>query len=137
MDLTPSTLTSYLPTEVDLLSMLQFILIFAAAALLLGIFGRVILGKLSDLNHAVSSAMGIFCIYAVTIVVYIFNPGDLADFLSPLPFVSFSGEYMTLFSFQSAEFTAICSQLLSMVILAFLVNLLDSWIPEEERIKVW
>lgn len=137
MDFTISDLAAYLPVEVDLAEMLQFILIFAVGSLVMGFLGRVALGKRSDLNHAVSSAMGILFIYAVTIVVYAFNPKDLARFLSPLPFVNFSGEYLYVFSFLEADLPAICSQILSMVILAFLVNLLDSLIPKGKGIVSW
>lgn len=137
MQNTFSALTSYIPAEVDLASMLKFILIFAAFSLLAGFIGRFALGKRSGLNHAVSSAVGILFIYAVTIVVYTFNPGELARFLSPLPFVSFSGEYLTIFSFRDAELTAICAQVLSMVILAFLVNLLDTFIPKGKKLLSW
>jgi len=126
-----------LPADLDFLSALKFIAFFAGAMLLIGGAGRMILGKRSGLNHAISSAMGILCIYALTIVVYTFNPYGLSKWLSPLPFVDFQGETLKIFSFATAEFSAICSQVLSMVILAFLVNLLDSLLPKGEKILVW
>ena len=91
MQATLSDLAAFLPAEVNLFSMLKFILFFAAATVLIGLVGRFALGKRSGLNHAVSSAMGILFIYAVTIVIYTFNPYELSRFLSPLPFVTFSG----------------------------------------------
>lgn len=126
-----------IPAEVDLGSVLPFILVFAAASLILGVLGRVILGKRSSLNHSVSAAMGILLIYVVTVVIYTFKPTNLTELLSPLPFVNFTGEYMVLFPFRSAEFPIICAQVLSMVILAFLVNLLDSLIPKGESVIGW
>lgn len=132
-----SDLTALIPVQVDLISMLKFILIFAAGSILIGLFGRVVLGRRSNLNHSVSSAMGILFIYALTIVVYTFNPYNLSAFLSPLPFVTFSGEYLTLFSFHGTPLPEICSQVLSMVILAFLVNLLDTVLPKGKKIVGW
>lgn len=132
-----SNIASYAPAEVDLMAMLKFIVIFAVGSMLVSLLGRVVLGKRSSLNHAVSSAMGILFIYAVTIVVYTFNPGNLSKFLSPLPFVSFSGDYLYLLPFLDAELPMICSQVLSMVILAFLVNLLDTFVPKGKKILSW
>jgi len=108
---------SYIPTEISLGSTVQFMLFFAAASLILGFMGRVFLGKRSSLNHSLSAAMGILFIYAVAIVVYTFKPWSLDALLSPLPIV--------------------CSEILSLVILAFLVNLLDTLIPRGNSALGW
>ena len=79
-----------IPAEVDFLSMMQFLLLFAAGSMILSLLGRVVLGKRSSLNHSVSSAMGI-----------------------------------------------LCHEILSLVILAFLVNLLDTFIPQGESVLGW
>lgn len=134
---TLSNITSYIPADLDFLSALKFIAIFAAAVLLIGAAGRMILGKRSGLNHSVSSAMGILCIYALTIVVYTFNPWDMSKFLTPLPFVTFDNDVLYLFSFANMEITDICTQILSMIILAFLVNLLDGFLPKGEKLLTW
>ena len=69
MQATLSDLAAFLPAEVNLFSMLKFILFFAAATVLIGLVGRFALGKRSGLNHAVSSAMGILfiCFWASVI----------------------------------------------------------------------
>lgn len=132
-----SEITAFIPDNVDWIEAAKLFGIFAVVSLILGFIGRATLGKRSSLNHAVSSAMGILFIYALTVVVYTFDPADMSRFLSPLPFVSFSGDTLTVFTFGGAEFPRICSQLLSMVILAFLVNLLDSLIPKGRKIIGW
>jgi hypothetical protein len=63
--------------------------------------------------------------------------GELAHFITPLPFVDISGNKLLLFSFVGAPYTAICSEVLSMLILAFLVNLADRWIPRGKNILTW
>ena len=125
------------PSGQDLWAMVEVAGAFFLGCLILGVIGRFALGKRSNLNHAVSSAMGIVLIYAVTITLYSFNPGDLAAYLTALPYVTFSRETMSLFNFSGASIPTICSQVLSMVILAFLVNLLDTLIPKGKKIIIW
>ena len=137
MENTIANHASYIPADIELASMLKFIVIFAFLSVFVGLLGRVVFGTRSGLNHAMSSVMGILFIYALTIVIYTFNPKNLAQYLAPLPFVSFSGEKLYIFSFLNSGFPEICSQVLSMVILAFLVNLLDTLIPKGKKITGW
>lgn len=132
-----SAAVSYIPAEIDIMSMLQFVLVFAACSLVMGVLGRVVLGKRSSLNHALSSAMGILFIYAVTIVIYTFKPWNLTQYLSPLPFVMFLENHLVILPFQGAALPEICHEVLSLIILAFLVNLLDSFIPKGKSIPGW
>ena len=135
----PSTeeLAELVPADVEPMSMLKFIGIFAAVSILVSLLGRVIFGKRSNLNHSLSSAMGIFFILAVSTLIYVFDPRCLAQYLSPLPYVAFSGDYLVLFSFTGNGFAAICDEVLSMIILAFLVNLLDTFIPKGKNVLTW
>lgn len=135
----PSTeeLAELVPADVEPMSMLKFIGIFAAVSILVSLLGRVIFGKRSNLNHSLSSAMGIFFILAVSTLIYVFDPRSLAQYLSPLPYVAFSGDYLVLFSFTGNGFASICDEVLSMIILAFLVNLLDTFIPKGKNVLTW
>lgn len=128
---------SYIPAEIDFSTMMKFVLFFAACSLVLSVLGRVVLGKRSRLNHSMSSAMGILFIYAITIVVYTFQPWNLIEYLSPLPFMVFAGDYMMVIPFQEAVISVICHEVLSLVILAFLVNLLDTFIPKGNGLVSW
>lgn len=117
----------------------QFIraaLLLAVTSLLLGVIGRFIFGKRSTLNHAVSSAIGILFVYAATVALYSAG-ADFHAFIAPLPFVDMAGDKMTLFVFQGADYTIVCSQLLSMIILAFLANLMDSWVSRGKNLFTW
>ena len=129
--------SSYLPTQIDWVAAAEFMLYFGAASLILGILSRMVLGKRSSLNHSLSSAMGILFIYAVTIVVYTFKPWNLEQLLSPLPFVTFAGDYLIVLPITDSQFPALCTQVLSMVILAFLLNLLDTFVPRGESAVSW
>jgi hypothetical protein len=81
--------------------------------------------------------MGILFIYAVTIVVYTFKPWSLELLLSPLPFVTFAGDFLILLPIFDTAFPMLCSQILSLVILSFLVNLTDSFMPKGKTVPGW
>jgi hypothetical protein len=115
---------------------LKAALILAVSCILLGSIGRFVFGKRSALNHAVSSAIGILFIYAATIVLYSMGARYQA-FIAPLPFVTISGSQMQLFSFFGSDYTVICTQLLSMIILAFLANLFDGILPKGKKLIGW
>lgn len=129
--------SSYVPAEIDLMSAALFMVYFAAAVLVMGVLSRAVLGRRSSLNHSLSTVMGILFVYAVTVVVYTFKPWNLEALLSPLPFVTFSGDYLIVLPIADAQFPALCTQVLSLVILAFLVNLIDSLMPRGGGIFSW
>lgn len=126
-----------IPADVDILSVLKLIGILAAVSVLLGVLGRLAFGKASSLSRSVSAAVGILFLYVLTVIIYTFKPWNLDSFLSPLPFVTFQEQYLILLPFRGASFPVLCDRILSMVILAFLVNLLDSIIPKGESVAGW
>ncbi len=111
-------------------------LIMAVGSLLLGFIGRYVFGKHSLLNHSVSAAIGILFVYAATIVFTCAGPAYSA-FVAPLPFVTIHDSSMTIFSFANADYTVICAQVLSMIILAFLANLAETWLPRGKNLFTW
>lgn len=132
-----SELPAYIPADIDFLSAIKFAAVLAFGVLFVGLLARVVIGKKSSLNHSVSAAMGILFMYAVSIVVYTFDPYDLAQYLSPLPFATFREQTLQIFTFTGAAIPEICREVLSMVILGFLVNLLDTFIPKGKKIFSW
>ena len=128
---------SYLPAEIDFMTVAQFLLYFAAASLVLGGISRVVLGKRSSLNHSLSSVMAVLFIYTVTVVIYTFRPWSLELLLSPLPFATFSDHYLIIHPILDLQFTALCTELLSLLILCFLINLVDTLLPEGEGFLAW
>lgn len=128
---------SFVPLDLSLIQIAKFILIFAAGSLILSVLGRFILGKRSSLNHSLSSVMAILFIYVLTIIVYTFQPGNLGHYLSPLPFVTFFNDYMVVMPIVGISPTVLAQELLRLIILAFLVNLLDTFIPQGESVLGW
>lgn len=128
---------TYLPTELDIKSASLFILYFGFAALVLGIFGRIALGKHSSLNQSLSSAIGIALVYAVMVVLYTFRHWNLEALLSPLPFVTFAGDYLIVLPITDTLFPALCTEILSLIILSFLYNLIDTILPRGKSFFGW
>jgi len=74
----------------------------------------------------------------LALTVIIKSVGVQYDWLtSPLPFVEITKDTLYLFDFRCADYTTICSQVLSMIILSFLVNLADRWLPNGKNILTW
>lgn len=100
-----------------------------------GIF-RLCFGKGSLLNAAISSSIAILSIYAINVLIYSFG-SKLQILFDPLPFVSVSEDYLTVFPIFDASFPAICKEIVDMMILAYLMNLLETWLPKGEKIWSW
>ena len=129
-------LATITPVDFDALSFFKMIVIASIACFLLGLIMRLIFGKRSGLNHSICSAIGILMIYIVSIALFCLgSPYD--QFMTPLPFVSFAGEYMSIFVLEGAGTSAICAELIRMMLLAFLVNLIDSLVPRGKKFFGW
>lgn len=111
-------------------------LILLIGTILISVFGRFIFGKRSALNNAASSAFGIIFIYAISVVLRSLG-SQYSGLLTPLPFVSIQGDTLTFFNFIGAHYTSICAEVLNMIVLAFLVNLADGWLPRGKNIFIW
>ncbi len=113
----------------------------AALILLLGVLAislviRFIFGKRSTIQAAVCSVIGILFIYAVTIVLHSCG-ARFEAFVAPLPFISLSGDFLTVFSIQGSFYADVCTQILSAVVLAFLMNVVDAWMPKGKKPFRW
>ena len=127
---------SLVPENFDLQTFAVTGLTLIVAFLVLGCIGRLFFGKRSVLNQSVSSAIGILFIYVLTVVIHSYGV-NLNFLVAPLPFVTISGDYMSVFSFAAADYVQICGQLLNMIILAFLVNLVNGWMPKGKKLLGW
>lgn len=110
--------------------------VLLAGILIFGMLGRFVFKKKSTLSIAVSSAIGILFIYTLTVILRSAGT-EFSQFVVPLPFVTLSDNNLILFSFKGADYTVICSQVLSMIILSFLVNLVDNWLPRGKHLIGW
>ena len=115
---------------------LRAAVLLTIGSILLGALGRFVFGKRSVLHCSISSAIGIIFIYVATVALQCYGT-DLQGMLAPLPFMELKDQAIHFFSFQNAEITVICTQVLSIVILAFLVNILDSILPRGKNFFLW
>ena len=122
--------------EPDSLTFLKDMAIVCAALLVLSFLGRMIFGKRSGLNHAISSAIGILAVYILGVFLY-GTSSTLSGLLSSLPFVAVRDNMLALFSFTDAQWPEISAMLVRMIMLAFLVNLLDTLLPRGKNFFMW
>jgi len=121
---------------VDFLSFLKLAGILLLGALLVCSISRFIFKKQTLLCSAVSSSITIVFIYVVMVLILTVVT-ELRFLVTPLPFVSISAETISFFRFDDTGYTVIAAELLSMIILAFLVGLVDSWLPKGKNILSW
>lgn len=119
----------------DLYQFLIIAAVFLVVTIVLGAVGRFIFGAKSSLGIAVSSTFGIIFIYLISAMISM-GGAELSKIVAPLPYVSVVGDTLHFQVFQGG-FSAICSELLSMVILSFLVNLADWLLPRGKNLFVW
>ena len=122
--------------NLDLPAILKTGGILLSGILAFSLCGRFVFGRKSVMNAAVSSSIAVLFIYAITAVLCSIG-GELTVFATPLPFVDMSANHLNLFSFKGADYTIIASQLTSMIMLSFLINLADSWFPCGQHLFSW
>jgi hypothetical protein len=126
-----------LPEELVFTGPQAFLLRFCMAILVFSIIRKLFFAKRINLQHSVVSALGILMMYAACIMIYIFDPIGLKRYLVPLPFITMGEEQMNIFSFGQALDSEIFIQLLSMLLLAFLVNQIYHFEPKEVKFLGW
>lgn len=100
-----------------------------------GIF-RLSFGKGSLLNSSISSAIAILCIYVIDVLIFSYG-SELQFLFSPLPFVSISEEYLTIFPIMDASLQEICKEIVNLLVLSFVMNLLEMWLPKGKKVLSW
>lgn len=129
--------SSYLPASLGISSIVQLSLFAIGLLLALGIVFRIFFGKHCNANQAVSASVGILFIYALTIFIYSVNPFNFAQYLSPLPFALFRRDILIVVPFSGTEYPFLCTQILSLIILSFIVHVLDFLLPTGKSLWTW
>lgn len=121
---------------IDILSLLKLAGIVLLSAVLISAVCRFIFRKQTMLGSAVSSSIAIIFIYVVMVLIMTVIT-QLRFLVTPLPFASISQQSIRFFSFDGAGYAQIASEILSMIILAFLVNMVDGWMPKSNNLLKW
>ena len=114
----------------------KFLGILIFGILLISSLTRFLFGKKAQINLAVTSAMEILCVYIINTVVFSLGL-QFQQFLTPLPFVALVEDYLLIYPILSAAFSDICQHIVKLLIIAFLVNLLNEFIPKGKRVFSW
>lgn len=120
---------------IDLWELLITAAVLLVGSILFSAMGRFVFGKKSTFNVAVSSAIGIVFIYLAFVLMNL-GGEKFQVLLAPLPFVSIENNTL-YFQVLQGHYAQICSNILSMIILSFLVNLADRWLPAGKNLFTW
>lgn len=116
------------------------ILLFAGVivcCLGLGLLFRLFFGKNCTVNRSISGFLGILFVYAVTVTVYTLKPWNLNQYLSPLPFAIFRRDILIVSSSACSNLSLLSQQLLSLIVLSFIIQLLHSLMPKGGSFFSW
>ncbi len=127
--------STLIPTTLE-----NLILLFAAVAIFalgLGFVFRLFFGAHCLVNRSISGFLGVLFVYAVTVAVYTLRPWNLSQYLSPLPFAIFRSDILIITSSACSTVSLLCSQLLSLIILCFIIHLLNFLLPNGRSFIGW
>lgn len=137
-----SLLTSVLPQvsriagQFDWFTVLRTALMFAAIAFAAGAVLRILFGKRAAITRAVSASLSILLLYLAAVLIYLFLPNFRSE-LATLPFITVDAQHFTLWQLSELSDSVLYSALLRLSLLAFLMNLLDAFLPEGETFGTW
>ena len=112
------------------------VLVLGFGLFLAGTAVRMILGKGSDVSHAVAGALTVILVY-LTQATAVWNFPELAASLAPLPFCSISGAGMALLPVSGLDHIGLYGSLVRLWLLCFLVDLLEIFLPEGKKFRGW
>lgn len=136
MDYIKKILDIVLPESFDLSAYLMHLLVaIVAIFVVVGVF-RLSLGKGSIINGAIASGVAILTIYVIALLIYSFG-SKLYVLFEPLPFVSVSEDYLTIFPIFDASMHEFCREVVNLTILAYVMNLMETWLPKGNKLGSW
>mgnify|MGYP004474956883 FL=1 len=103
----------------------------------LGLVFRLFFGRNCAVNRGISGFLEVLFIYATTVTVYTLKPWNLTQYLAPLPFAIFRGDILIVSYSACSTIPLLCSQLLSLIILCFIVHLLNFVLPRGRSFVPW
>lgn len=127
--------SNLIPTTLE--DMIFVFLAVTVFVLGLGFVFRLFFGAHCLVNRSISGFLGVLFVYAVTVTVYTLRPWNLTQYLSPLPFAIFRQDILIITSSACSTVSLLSSQLLSLVILCFIIHLLNFLLPNGRSFIGW
>ena len=124
-----------IPTTIE--DMIFVFIIISVFALGLGFVLRLFFGAHCLVNRSISGFLHVLFVYAVTVIVYTLRPWNLTQYLSPLPFAIFRDDILIVTSSACSTMSLLCSQLLSLIILCFIIHLINFVLPNGHSFIGW
>ena len=131
-----SVITFFAQSGIDFVPFVKIAAILLLGSLLIPLLNRFIFRKPTLIGQSVSSSIAIIFIY-VAMALMLTLSTELKFLVTPLPFADITQNSIQFFSFHQAEFTTICAEILSIIILSFLVCLADTWLPKGKNMVAW
>lgn len=126
---------SLIPTTTEALILLFLgVIVFSLG---FGMLFRLFFGANCTINRSISGFLTILFVYAVTVAVYTLQPWNLNQYLSPLPFAIFRSDMLILSYSACSTLSLLSQQLLSLIILSFIIHLLGTLLPKGRSLFVW
>ncbi len=135
-------LTSILPQvqeiagQIDWLSVIRTALMFAVTAFAAGAILRIVFGKQAKVTRAISASLSILMIYLAAVLIYLFLPNYRAELVS-LPFITVDEQRFVLWQLSELSDSMLYGGLLRLFLLAVLVNLLETLLPDGDKFITW
>lgn len=111
----------------DIVNFFQAMLLISAGLFIAGIALRILCGRGSSLSKAVIAFMTILIIYVITVAYNIENHYQVI--MAPLPFISLSGDCLTIMDLAGKGLSKVCIELVNMMVLAFAANIIEEFMP--------
>ena len=125
-----------LAASIGWLDVLRIALLIIAAICILGSVLRLAFGKGSSLVRSVSACINLLMIYLAVIILYVLLP-SVRSSLTSLPFITVTADALYLWDVAHLDTTLLYPALLELFILAFLVNLMESVLPQGKKFWSW
>ena len=130
-------LENILPSWLTISDQFVFAVVFFAVILLLCCLAKGLLGKNSNLRHALIASLGLLVMYSLCVIIHTFQIPGIRKYLIPLPYTTFTETQMILIPLSFGDFPDLCRQILSMLVLSYLVNQINACFPARGKALGW
>ncbi len=121
-------------------SLQNTIILFAVLSVFLlgaGLVLRIFFGEKCTVNRSISGFMAILFIYALTALIYSLQLQNVTQYLVPLPFAVFRNDLLIVSFSAYTTKSLLCSQLLSLIILGFIIHIMNFLLPSGQSFFPW
>lgn len=120
----------------DWLSTVTTAFFFVLGIVLIGSLIRACCGKNAPLTRSVSAVLSIGMVYLTAVLLFVFIPPVRAS-MNRLPFLTVTDQHFSLWDLVHLSDESLYPSLLKLATLAFLVNILETVLPQGKKFLTW